>query len=174
MYICWQNTIYILVVVLLKCGRGNRKSPPSSNTTYLPDITRVLFAAWNFFSFLTQHASTFLPHINCCLWFRVKKLKPLYKKLKYPNYSRLRFIERKWKKNHMYIGIYIHVELFCIWYELYSVKERNSSNGYFDIMYSSWYIHNWDNEIHLLIKYIKKRSLESSEKPFPIYRTRGA
>ena len=31
-----------------------------------------------------------------------------------------------------------------------------------------------DNEIYLLIKYIKKRSLESSETPVPIYRTHGA
>ena len=60
MYIRWQNITYILLVVLLKCGRGNRKSPPSSNTTYLPDVPRVLFAAGTFLFFLNQQASTFV------------------------------------------------------------------------------------------------------------------
>jgi hypothetical protein len=60
----WQNTIYILLAVLLMCGRGSENAPPSSNKTYLPDYFIILFATCDVFAFLSpfcMHSFTHIP-----------------------------------------------------------------------------------------------------------------
>jgi len=40
----WQNTVDVLSVVILKFRMGGGKLPPSSNISYLQDLSTILFA----------------------------------------------------------------------------------------------------------------------------------
>ena len=51
---CWQNTVYVLSVVILKCRMGAGKPKSVSNISYLPDFSTIFFAAWSFSFFLSN------------------------------------------------------------------------------------------------------------------------
>jgi len=50
----WQNTVFVLSVLMMKCRMGADKPTTISNISYLQDFFTILFAAWSFSFFVSN------------------------------------------------------------------------------------------------------------------------